>query len=145
LISTIAWRAHCAAVRRRALQQAHVDLDRLGSKQLLDFAEEDRRIIRAPLLHRLAHIAADEQRVVPEVAFVFRKNVVGDPHGRHVEHLHILQFGAAARQRLHQFHRLRAAGVYVNPLSAAQLRQRHIRGHDPRSVIPRHGRLPRSV
>jgi hypothetical protein len=88
-------------VRRRALQQAQVDPDRLGSKQLLDFAEEDRRIIGAPLLHRLAHIAADEQGVVPEVAFVFRKTVVGDPHGRHVQHLHILQFGAAARQRLH--------------------------------------------
>src|ERR1019366_7093618 len=132
-------------VRRRALQQAQVDPDRLGSKQLLDFAEEDRRIIGAPLLHRLAHVAADEQGIVPEVAFVFRKTVVGDPHGRHVQHLHILQFGAAARQHLHQFHRLRAAGVHVNPLSAAQLRQGHIRGHDPRPVVPRHGRLPRSV
>jgi hypothetical protein len=75
-------------VGRRALQQAHIDLDRLRSEQPLDFTEEDRRIIGAPFLHRLAHIAADEQGIMPEVAFILRKNVVGDPHGRHVKHLH---------------------------------------------------------
>src|ERR1035441_8769352 len=92
-------------VGRSALQQAHVDLDGPRGKQLLDFAQEDRRVIGAPLLHRLAHVAADEQRVVPEVAFVLRKTVVGHPRSLHVDHLHILQFGAAPRQRLHQFHR----------------------------------------
>jgi hypothetical protein len=94
-------------------------------------AEKDRRVVGAPFLHGLSHIPADKQRVVPEVSFVFRQRVVGDPHRRHVQHFHALQIRSAPGQSLHQFHRLGAAVVYIDAVPRLHCRQSLVRRHDP--------------
>ena len=138
--------AHVAVrVGWRALQQADIDGQGAGAKQFLDFAEEDGGVIGAALLYGLAHVAADEEGVVAEVAFVLGQNVVGDPHGCHVQDLDVFQFGPAAGERLHEFHGFGAAVVNVDALAAADLGERHIGGHDARAIIAGHGRLPCSV
>ena len=54
------------AVGGRDLDQRDVDLDPAAAEQRRDLGQEDRRVVGLPGAHRVAHVRADEQRVVPE-------------------------------------------------------------------------------
>ena len=62
-------------VGRRGLDEGHVDRHLARGEQPFDFAEEDRRVVGAALLDGLAHVGAEEQSVVAEMAFVLGPDI----------------------------------------------------------------------
>ena len=80
-----------------------------------------------------------------EVTFVFRQDVIGDPHGRHVKNFDVAQGEAAAGERLDELGGLGAAVVNVDAVTGLDRGERFIGGDDAGTIIVGHGRLPRSV
>ena len=122
-------------VGRGALQQAHIHGQGAGAEQLLDLAQENGRVVSPALLHGAPHVGAQEQAVVAEMAFIFGQGVIGDAHGGQVHDFDVAQPGAAAGERMHQFHRLRAAVMNVDALARLHRSHRFIRGTKKRMII----------
>ncbi len=101
-------------VRSRDLKQRHIEFHPFIAKQLLDLAQVHRDVVGTPVLHRLAHIAADEQGVVPETLRKLRAIVVGLTEAQHMHHLDISKLPCAARQRLQQHLGKRRVGMHID-------------------------------
>ena len=155
--SAITWRAQRAAVRvqstptprltetvlvgRRDLDQGYVDRHLAGVNRLFDFAEEDRGVVGAALLDGFAHVAAEEQSVVAEVAFVLGAHIGRSPEREHVHDFNVVQFWGPFQEGVDQ--RLRGGAAFVNPdaVAGADGRQGFIRGSQLFAVLlsPTHG------
>src|SRR3990172_5648056 len=58
----------------------------------LDEAVEARREVGAPLVHRRPDVVADEQRVDAQMRLHARRDILGRPHGQHLDDLDVVQF-----------------------------------------------------
>ena len=74
-----AQRAEAVRVGRRDLDQRDVEREHAGAEQPRDLAQEDRHVVGAPLLDRLADVRADEERVDPEAPAYSRRGVGAAP------------------------------------------------------------------
>ena len=84
-------------IRRRHLHQHHVQRQRAGFKQPFNLAEEDRRVIGAARCDCLAHIGAEKQSAMAEVALVFRPRVLRLAERHHVHEFNVDAAPARAR------------------------------------------------
>ncbi len=82
-------------VRRRQRDERHINGQYLALEQPGNLRQEDGRKVRSPLLHRLADVVADEQRVVAERAFILRIDVGRVDEGQDVNKFHISQLRRA--------------------------------------------------
>ena len=68
-------------VGRRSLDEGDVEGHFAGPEELLDFTEEDGGVVGASGGYCAAHVVAEEQAAVAEVAFVFGQRVIGACRG----------------------------------------------------------------
>ena len=102
-------------VGRRNLDQRNVQRHGAALKQLLHFAQVYRRVIGAAIVDRFANISADENGVVPEMAFHFRLDVIRVAERKQVNHFHVPDKRGALQERFHQGFGLGTAWLNVNP------------------------------
>jgi len=88
--------AHVAVhVRRRHLNERHVDFHHAFAEQIGHVGQKDRRVIGHARVDRVAGIVADEKGVVPEVGLETNVGV-----GRHAHRPHVKNFGVEQRFRV---------------------------------------------
>ena len=116
--------AEAVGIRRRDFDQRDIDRHLAAFEQPFDFAEIDGRVIGAAVVDGLAHVAADEHRVVAEVARHLRRHVGRAAHGHHVDDFYIENIGRAPDQRFDQRFRLGAARLNVDAHSGLHAAQR---------------------
>ena len=89
------------------VRDGHVDQDGVerhdaALEEERDLREEDRDVLRAAFVDRLAGVLADEQGLVMEVADHLRREVGVRSLGVHMDDLHVLEFGRALHERLEE-------------------------------------------
>ena len=90
-------------IGRRHLHQDHIERHGAAGEQIFDFAEEDRSVVGAALLHGFAHVASQEQAVVAEMPCEFGTRVGSVAERHHVNHFDVAQVRASFDQRLHEW------------------------------------------
>ena len=113
--------------------QGDVDDDPSRAEQPRNLREEDRCVVSAPFVDRLADVRTDEIGVVPEPVAQPRLGVGRDPESENVDDLGVAEV-AALGQCLDQG--LRFSGPRADEHSVAGLDSRHraLRAHDLRCV-----------
>ena len=96
-------------VRRRNLHQHHIERQSAALEEAFNFAQENRRVVGAPVAHRFAHVVAQKQAAMAEVACVLGPRVVRRAQRLHVDDFDIAKFGGARHQRIHKNGRRSAA------------------------------------
>jgi len=104
-------------IRRAGLHEGGVERQLAGAEEVLNFAQEDGRVIGAAFLNGLADVAAEEQAVVAEMAFVFRASVGGVAECQHVDELDVVELVGAEHESVDQ--RLGRAAAFPEPDAVA--------------------------
>ena len=86
--------AEAMRVGRRDFDERNIDRHRSAFEKFFDFAQINGRVIGAPVIDGIAHIAADEHRIVAKVPSHFRRNVGRAAHGHHVDDFYVFDVGA---------------------------------------------------
>src|ERR1019366_229573 len=109
-------------------------------EQGFHFTQEDRGIVSAAIIHRLADIASPEQCVVAKVCRHFGYAVGCRTHGEQVHDLCVLYEGGASDQSFDQGFGLGAAGVDIYSHARLHARYRLLRRNQLAAVLidPRH-------
>src|SRR5215471_8201201 len=107
--------AKTVAVRRRDLYQGYVNRHLARLEQIFNLAEKNGRIVRASFVHCLAHVAADEHGVMPEVPFHLWRDIIRASHGQKVDDFHVAHKRPASHKCLDQCFRFGATRVNVHP------------------------------
>ena len=82
---------------------------RRDADQLRDLRQEHRHEVGAPVLHRFAHVGADEEGGVAEAVLELRPHVGRGPERQQVDDLVVGEVLAVCDQRLDQRYRLGGA------------------------------------
>src|SRR4051812_24136087 len=94
--------AKSVRVRRCHLYHANVDRKISTLDQRLDLRQEDRHVVGATIIHSCANVATNKKRVVAEVTFHLRSDVVGSPERKQVNDFDILHVRSAGDQRFNE-------------------------------------------
>jgi hypothetical protein len=116
-------------VRRRYVQQRGIERQDAVPEQERDLGQEDRHVVGTPLRHRLAEVAATEERVGPEGLRHPGLGVRRIPLEVQVHCFHILQLIAAPRQRCQEHRWRRRTAVHEDPGTGSNQLQRFVGGH----------------
>ena len=95
---------------RRNLDQRNVDRQVAVLEEAFDLMKEDRSVIGAAVVHRLAHVAADKKCVVAEMAFHLGRHISARSERQHMDDFDVFYMGAALHQRFDQRFGFRTAG-----------------------------------
>src|SRR5271166_7078964 len=121
-------------IGRRHLDKSDVDRHLAALDEGLDLAQEDRRVVGAASVHRLAYVASDEQGVMAETLRHFGSAIRRRSQREQVNDLHISYVRGALHQGFHQRLGLGAPGVDVHPHARLHTANRLARGHQLASI-----------
>ena len=113
--------AEAVLVRRADHDQRHVDRRAPRLEQAGNVGKEDRRVVRARVVHRVAQALADEESVGAKAGRVFRVGIGSDAQRQHLHDLRIAEPAAGLDQRPHQGLRLAASGRYEHAVSRTDM------------------------
>ena len=109
--------AHAVLIRRRDMNEGHVQRELPGIEQTRDVRQVNGRVIAQPFLDDVAHVFGDEKAVHAEVLRQFAVRVGRIAEREQVDNFRVRQFGGALAQRADQFERLACAGADENALA----------------------------
>ena len=100
-------------VGRTGLHERDVEGELAGAEEVLNFAQENGRVIGAALLNGLANIPAQEQAVVAEMAFELRASVGGVAEREHVDQFDVVEFAGTTHESVDE--RLGSPAAFSEP------------------------------
>ena len=106
-------------IRRRYLHQHHVERQSAALKEAFDFTQKDGRVVGPAIAHRFAHILAQKQAAMTEVARVLRPRVGGGAERLHMDDFDVAKLGRPGHQRIDK--RRRRSAARLNPDASARL------------------------
>ena len=117
-------------VRRADADERDIDREAVRPEEIGHLRKEDRRVVRAGLVHGVAHAVADEERVGAEITGILGLGVRSDAERQDVDDLGVGQVVAIGRHRPHQLLRLAAGRPDEHAVAGADSLHRVGGGND---------------
>ena len=109
--------AHAVRVRRRDVNEGHVERQLAAVEQARNIGKEDRRVVAQPFLDDVAHVFSDEEAVHAEVLRQLLVRVRRVAESEQMDNLGVRQFGGAFAEGADQLQRLARAGADEHALA----------------------------
>ena len=109
--------AHAVRVRRRDVDEGHVERELAGVKQARDVRQVDGRVVAQAFLDDVAHVLGDEEAVHAEVLRQFLVRIRRVAESEQMDNFGVRQFGGAFAEGADQFQRLAGAGADEHALA----------------------------